>query len=201
MLSVLILYQLGLAVVHDSKKRKPNFAFIAAALHIIAPAGIFLVAPYTEAPFSLLNFLGHLLYVYSWSNAEAREYGLAHDLALITSGLCFGLSATVRGNGLLSGILPFIDVVVWFGAKVERAFHVRVLNLGRLSPGLQAHIKAIGSRRIPATIIAGLFAALGFATPQYLAFQDFCAPGLKEKRPWCQKLPPSIYSWVQNHYW
>jgi phosphatidylinositol glycan class V len=196
LLSVLILYQIGLAVV-SKKTNKSTLSFIAAALHIISPAGIFLVAPYTEAPFAFLNFLGQLLYVHSWNS----EYGLVQDMALATSGICFGLSATIRGNGLLSGIILFADVVIWAAVKVERALQIRVLNVGRLNPSLQAQMRVIKGRRIPATIIAGLFVGLGFVIPQYVAYQDFCNSSLDEVRPWCHRLPPSIYSWVQNHYW
>lgn len=201
LLSVLVLYQLALAVVPASNRRNKIYALIAACVHIFAPAGICLVAPYTEAPFSFLNFLGHLLYVYSWCRTEACQHGIVQDLALVGAGLCFGIAATVRGNGLLSGILFFVDLVLWLGVRFEEVFNVRVVNLGTLPLSTQAHMKGIGGRRIPATIFAGLILAIGFATPQYLAWAEYCASNVLVDRPWCHKIPPSIYSWVQSHYW
>jgi phosphatidylinositol glycan class V len=199
LLSVLILYQLVLAVLHNSRLEKPKYAFITSVLQVFAPAGVFLLAPYTEAPFSFLNFLGQLLYVYSWI-VGPQEYGLSHDVALVASGVLFGVAATVRGNGLLSGLLFFVDAVIWFGSKVEKTLGVRILNLGGLSRIVQAEMRTIDVRRIPATIIAGVCVGIGFATPQYLAYREFCTSDL-ESRPWCSKFPPSIYSFVQEHYW
>jgi phosphatidylinositol glycan class V len=200
LLSVLILYQLALALVHGSQTRRPSYVFLAAALHVIAPAGVFLLAPYTEAPFSVLNFLGQWLYVYTWT-ASTMSYGLLHDIALVSSGICFGLAATVRGNGLLSGLLFFVDVVAWSCSWVEKALNIRILNLGGLSSIAQAEMRSINVRRIPATVLAGLCVGIGFAIPQYLAFREFCAAGVEPTRPWCRKIPPSIYSFVQDHYW
>jgi phosphatidylinositol glycan class V len=196
-----VLYQIALALPLGPKERKASLAFIAAALHIIAPAGIFLVAPYTEAPFSLLNFAGQLFYIYSWSNASPQQHGLAQDIYLLLCGVCFGLAATVRGNGLLSGIILFYDAALWFTLQAEALLGIRVLNTRRVPLALQAQSKMFGYRRLPANILAGLFVAVGFVAPQLIAYQEYCAGALVDKRPWCHKFPPSIYSWVQIHYW
>ena len=197
---MLILHQLVLVVVPSTSKRRSQLAFLAAALHIISPAGIFLIAPYTESPFAFLNFLGQLLYVYSWPR-HGGEHGVVHDIAIVLSGLCFGVSATVRGNGLLSGILFFTDVVVWLAVRLEDDLQIRLLNIARCSPSLLAEIRSIPFRRLPATIFAGLLLAIGFSGPQYIAYLQFCSTEHEHKPLWCQKIPPSIYSWVQNHYW
>lgn len=200
LLAVLLLYQLVLTVVPITSASRTGLAFIASALHIVSPAGIFLVAPYTESPFAFLNFLGQLLYVCSWPR-HGERYGITRDIALIASALAFGLSATLRGNGLLSGLLFFNDLVVWLVVKAEAALGVRLINLARSSPALQANIRSIDTRRLPATIFAGILLAIGFAGPQYIAYHEFCGPTGQENPPWCQKFPPSIYSWVQSHYW
>jgi phosphatidylinositol glycan class V len=85
--------------------------------------------------------------------------------------------------------------------RIEALSHIRVLNLGILPPALQAGMRSFNTRRLPATIIAGLLVALGFAIPQFIAYREFCSASDVDKRPWCHKLPPSIYSWVQSHYW
>ncbi len=196
-----MLYQLVLALPLRYTASKTSLAFIAAALHITAPAGIFLVAPYTEAPFSLLNFAGQLFYIYSWDNTRSRAHSLAQDLYLVLCGVCFGLAATVRGNGLLSGLILLFDAVLWLALQVETRLGIHTLNVGSLPLAVQAELRSFRSRRLPATIIAGIFVAVGFATPQVIAYQEFCAAGDGHTRPWCHKIPPSIYSWVQSHYW
>jgi phosphatidylinositol glycan class V len=199
LLSVFLLYRLALALPLSKKENASQFAFVAATLHIVSPASLFLSAPYGESTFSLLNFLGQLLYVLSYSNSPS-SYDIRNDLILVLSGICFGLSATVRGNGLLSGILLFHDACLWAGLILDR-IGVPILNIKILPVIFRDAIKDFPSRRMPATIIAGLLVAIGFATPQYVAWGDYCGTGVADRRPWCDRLPPSIYSWVQSEYW
>lgn len=201
LISALVLYQLAQALPLASDQRASSLAFITAVLHILSPAGIFLVAPYMEATFSLLNFTGQLFYVYSWNIPDSQSYGLVQDICLLLCGISFGLSATVRGNGLLSGIILLHDAVLWFGLRVESLLDVQVIKLGLLPPGVQAELRNFDTRRIPATIVAGLCVAIGFITPQFIAYQEFCGAGISNPRPWCFNIPPSIFSYVQKHYW
>ncbi|KIW02159.1 uncharacterized protein PV09_06643 [Verruconis gallopava] len=201
LISIILLFQLALALQTSASNGKVYFAFICAALHIFTPAGIFLVAPCPEALFSLLSFAGYLLYVYSWIDTGLQYHGPIQDLYLILSGFCFGLAATVRGNGLLSGIIYFYDALIWLIVSAERLVRIRVFNISALRPELHAQLSSIRQRRLPATVTAGMLVGIGFAGPQYIAFQQFCGSHILEKRPWCHAFPPSIYSWVQSHYW
>lgn len=58
-------------------------------------------------------------------------------------------------------------------------------------------------RTIAMTLAAGTLVAIGFIGPQPLAYREYCVKGddSLEIRPWCDKFFPSIYSWVQSHYW
>jgi phosphatidylinositol glycan class V len=44
-----------------------------------------------------------------------------------------------------------------------------------------------------------MLVGIGFAAPQVVAYIEYCTGG--KSRPWCTRLIPSIYSWVQDHYW
>jgi phosphatidylinositol glycan class V len=165
------LYALTGEVFPSSSRR---LAFITACLHILSPAGLFLSAPYAESSFSFLSFTGLLLYVRS-----SRSKGVTGDLGLIASGVVFGLSAQLRSNGLLNGVLFLQQVFA---------------NILRLRDGLSWS----RLRRLIALGIGGICIATGFSFPQYIAYQDFC---ISSPRPWCEKTLPSIYTFVQDYYW
>ncbi|KAH7028111.1 mannosyltransferase [Microdochium trichocladiopsis] len=174
LLSVLVLYQLCLAI---SNQKKPSFT--AAILHIISPAGLFLSAPYAESVFSLLSFLGYLFLAKGLLGNQKRR--LAHDASLVSSGLWFGFSCTFRSNGLFSGI----------------PFAVALLVELTCSPPTLPNI-----RRRFALVLGGLAIAVGFIAPQFSAYLSFCVrPSGEALRPWCDKALPSIYTFVQEHYW
>lgn len=207
LLSVLVLHRLTAIVVPGSARKQ--IAFLAAALHACSPAGVFLSAPYGEALFSLLNFSGMLWYAYArvdaappilagldengWRPKSARSL-----LYSLISGLCFGLATMVRSNGLLSGLILFYDII----QSLHGLFGPRIGQISSLM-------------RIIGAVIAGLLVGMGFIIPQWLAYQQYCLKVIAARldlqfsahvdqentRPWCSKTPPSIYSWVQKHYW
>jgi phosphatidylinositol glycan class V len=179
LLSVLVLYRLFSVVLEPQQRR--TFPFIAAVLHVLTPAALFMSAPYAEAIFSLFNFTGMLLYAQSNSLADAQKPSIQHDLRMLSSGLFFAAATLMRSNGLLSGSIFLYDIA------------------GFLPRTLSAQLSLRDVRRIIISCAAGIMIGLGFIGPQYLAYARFCN-GL-ESRPWCEKTPPSIYSWVQSYYW
>ncbi|KAE9976121.1 hypothetical protein BLS_000042 [Venturia inaequalis] len=199
LLSVFVLHRLALALPLGKKENTSSFAFVAATLHILSPAGLFLSAPYGESTFSLLSFLGQLLYVSSYSTSP-KSYGIKNDTFLLLAGICFCLSSTVRGNGLLSGILLLHDACLWACMVLDR-LSVPILSIKIIPAIFRDAVHEFPSRRMPATVIAGLLVGIGFATPQYVAWGDYCSADVANKRPWCDRLPPSIFSWVQKEYW
>ena len=182
--SIIVLYYLTKAAFPSSSNK--TFPFISAALHIISPAGLFLSAPYGEPLFSCLNFLGYLLYL--WSVGAGRDQKpFQRDLNVVLAGFTLGLAATVRSNGLLSGI-PFL--------------YDSLLTVHTLSRGIEI---LHATRKLIVLGVGGSLVGLGFAVPQWLAHVQYCqgrpVSGEGGLRPWCTRTVPSIYAWVQDQYW
>lgn len=180
-ISVVVLYRLASAI--SKPENSGKIAFISSVLHIISPAGVFLSAPYAESLFSTLNFVGMLLYVHARQTERALgAWKVPQDAYILCSGIAFGLATLVRSNGLLSGTIFLYDVL----QLVPRTVALK----------LSMH----DAHRTLATCAAGAIIALAFITPQAFAYQQYCMEN-ERSRPWCRELIPSIYSWVQEHYW
>ncbi|KAK5108213.1 hypothetical protein LTR62_008669 [Meristemomyces frigidus] len=183
--ATVILYNFVHFLTPASDTRKRQLAFTTACLHVLSPAGIFLLAGYHESAFALLNFLGLYCYATAVDNRFAT-YADAYQIDAvwtIFAGFWFGLASMVRSNGLLSGIIFAWDAV----AMLPRLPDIlRTRDTERIT-------------RFTATIVAGTLLAIGFVAPQVSGYLHYCTAG--ETRPWCNKFPPSIYSFVQSHYW
>lgn len=183
LLAVLALYSLTVALIPAGMNRKRQIAFTAASLHILSPAGLFLSAPYGESAFAFLNFTGMLVYALAAKTrfANGDHFAFQEALMSITSGLLFGLASTMRSNGIFSGVLFAWDAI------------------DAISSPLQLLHDFNKTKRFVATILPGILVGIGFAIPQVVAYMEYCTSG--NTRPWCDRVPPSIYSWVQSHYW
>ncbi|KAL8796240.1 MAG: hypothetical protein Q9195_001355 [Heterodermia aff. obscurata] len=156
LLSVLLLYDMSRSICNrGADDERTKFAFVAALLHVVSPAGIFLTAPYAESPFALLNFLGCYFYLKVYDD-RATSNSLGRGLSRLASGLCFGIATTFRGNGLLSGCVFAYDVsvIAW-----EMLSSRKVLNY---------------LHDFSFTVAAGGMVALGSLVPQLLAFNEYC---------------------------
>ncbi|KAI0400255.1 GPI mannosyltransferase 2 [Xylaria palmicola] len=172
LLSALVLFKLGLAVSGNSQ-----MAFIAAVLHVLSPAGLFLSAPYSESSYALLTFLGYLFFAKA---IVSNRRTVAHDVSLVASGLWFGFAVNFRSNGTLNGIL----------------FAVELLRELSRPP------TANSVRRRLALLVGGSAIAIGFVVPQVVAYRTYCYDVVDaELRPWCTRRLPSIYTFVQERYW
>ncbi|KAL2266180.1 hypothetical protein VTJ83DRAFT_5532 [Remersonia thermophila] len=190
-LSALALYRLGEVVFgREPSQRKTNpLPLIAALLHILSPAGLFLSAPYAESSFAFLSFTGYLLFALSCRLDGHGKRPALRDAYTILAGILFGVATAFRSNGILNGI-PFAWEVV------------------RLLPGLAGEdprrSKGDALRRLVALGLGGVCVAAGTVVPQAVAYQRFCFmmgdQGV-EPRPWCGRWLPSIYAFVQSHYW
>lgn len=185
LLSCLMLYQLTRTiypVMSDFTRYK--FALITAGLHIISPAGLFLSAPYAESSFSFFNFTGFYLYAKSLDEHSRGRAG-KRDALVVMSGLVFGIATTLRGNGLLSGVLYCFEAL-------------RELNRPPYFTDLRRK-----SRRLGFVVIGGGLMGMCAGLPQYIAYVDYCVKvgGTERRRSWCSHQIPSIFAWVQSHYW
>ena len=179
-LSVFVLYGLVHRLPIMDKPQRRKVAFIAASLHIFSSAGLFLSAPYSESLFSLLNFLGVFVHAGIPYEMPLEEYGPSSLICLLLSGASFGLATTVRSNGIFSGLIYFYHVYILFHSRITIRTIITIAVIG-----LSA-----------ATIVSGML------LPQHIAYQDYCvAQSDRDLRPWCSRSLPSIYSWVQEHYW
>ena len=180
--AVVTLYILVQRIIPSDQTVKRQIAFTAACLHIISPAGIFLSSPYGESTFAFTAFLGILCYVRAQEHSflPAQQSALPTAVWTILSGLSFAISTLIRSNGLLHGTIFLIDALTT----------LRAMLITR---------KAVHFFHLSSIVIAGSFIALAFALPQTIAYYEFCTPF--KTRPWCSYRIPSIYSWVQKHYW
>ena len=184
LLAVIALYHLTIELISAKRQfTKRQIAFIASCLHIISPAGLFLSAPYGESIFALLNFAGTLAYIKAVRIRfqHPDRFTKAECLWIIHAGTRFAFAAMVRSNGLLSGLIFAWDAIE------------AISQPQRLPRDSQAGL------RFAATIFAGALVGLGFVAPQSFAWAEYCM--YAKTRPWCSRFPPSIYSWVQDHYW
>lgn len=108
---------------------------------------------------------------------------LATAMWTIATGITFGFASMVRSNGLLSGMILAWDALVSL-PKIPIILQRRWWNW--MVP-------------IVSTLTAGSIVAIAYALPQALAYSEYCMN--EHTRPWCARLIPSIYTWVQDHYW
>ncbi|KAI5801608.1 GPI mannosyltransferase 2 [Peziza echinospora] len=178
--SVFVLYKLTQHVFKGEGERQ--LSFLAAALHVLSPAGLFLAAPYSESLFSLLTFVGYLIYAKSTSVSATA---ITRNAGTLLTGVVFSISTMVRSNGLLNGSIflhDFILELMSFAGEPQVGTFVRIVVLG----------------------VSGVLVAVGLAVPQGIAWLDYCTIGEGEgveKAEWCSHTIPSIYFWVQEKYW
>ena len=185
LLACLMLYRMTWTISPTiSNSSRSNFAFLTACLHIISPAGLFLSAPYAESCFSFFNFTGFYLYAKSLEEQFIGRKG-NRDLLVLLSGLVFGIATTLRGNGLLSGLLYCFE------------------GLDGLASLLNDTNNNFKLRRLGAIVLGGSLMACVAVIPQCLAYMDYCVKirRFEDKRSWCSNRVPSVYAWVQSHYW
>ncbi|EPE08124.1 glycosyltransferase family 76 protein [Ophiostoma piceae UAMH 11346] len=184
LLSVLVLYRLGQQLWLGSAGRTASF--VAACLHVLSPAGLFLSAPYAESSCALFTFVGYAAYVAGRKQDTASAMSFSGDLLRLAAGISFGVATVFRTNGLLNG-------VVFAYEAVTEALHF----LRQPSTSLFRRLVFIG--------LGGLCVAAGSAIPQTVAYLQFCSepsgvPG-EDYRSWCKATVPSIYNFVQERYW
>lgn len=176
LVAVLALHRLTLVLCGNK-----TLAYVAAVLHILSPAGLFLSAPVAESPFACLSFIGNLLFATALQPSVAVYKQI---LAFLGAGISFGLATSCRSNGLISGFLFAVEAIKCLLALFRQPSFSKLALLASL-------------------IIGGLSIAAGSVIPQTVAWFRYCKVDLidTEPRPWCSRLVPSIFTFVQGHYW
>jgi Gpi18-like mannosyltransferase len=179
--SVLALYALSKTLFGQETRSQKAFCFISAALHTVSPAGAFLSAPYGEALFSCLNLTGFYCYVAAILAEDSGKF-TQRDVNFLTAGCLFSLATSVRSNGILSGCLFLYDAVSGCCDFLSRGISLAAV------------------RRMIFVVLGGSVITLGLVGPQYVAYKTYCADAASP-RPWCEQRLPSVYGFVQAHYW
>ncbi|RBR03601.1 hypothetical protein FVER53590_03854 [Fusarium verticillioides] len=175
LIAVLALYQLTIVLCNDRK-----LAYLAAAVHILSPGGLFLSAPYAESTFACLSFVANLVFALG---LKAGPDSLKRNIFVIGAGLLYGVSCMFRSNGLFGGVLFAVEAIKDLTALLGGFTFSKIL-------------------RLVAPVIGGLLVAVGFLAPQVLAWMRYCnVQDNEEQRPWCTRPLPSIYTFVQEEYW
>lgn len=178
--SMLLMWSIASRVTDSASTHKHSVPFVAALLYIFSPAGIFLSAVSTESVFALQSFLGVYLYITIWDGGSF----LLALIRTILAGAIFMRATITRSNGILAGILFAVDAI-------DSTLHTVV-------EGLDIAYLA----RLASSVAAGLLVGWGMVWPQLAPYADYCvrAP-VEQRREWCKKVVPSIYTFVQSHYW
>ena len=118
--AVITLYSLVLRIIPAEQERKREVAFIAACLHTVSPAGLFLSTPYGESTFAFTTFLGTLCYIRAQEQhyLPSQQSHLTRPAWILLSGISFALSTLFRSNGLLHGTI-FLSDAIFRAARVS----------------------------------------------------------------------------------
>ncbi|EWC45205.1 hypothetical protein DRE_06093 [Drechslerella stenobrocha 248] len=193
LVSAIVLFHLTTLLFQSAqlKGRKPGqdpvrlVAFVAASLHVLSPAGIFLIAPYNEAIFSALSFLGYWSYSSAIkSTAPDGKHSWKNEILLLSSAALFGVSSLFRSNGVINGVL--------FAFEFSQ-------SLWRLISGINP---SANLRLFVASGAAGALVGVPVLWRQYVGWLEYCSSETDSlSREWCSKSLPSVYNFVQSHYW
>lgn len=167
--------------------------FLAASLHILSPAGLFLSAPYAESSFAFLTFSGF----YLLARAAPLPASWGKTALQVAAGAVLGLATAFRTNGVLNA-LPFAAECLLVTLRFAKSRVARAGNLQRDRSYSSFLAYLFGGLFGP--LAGGALVAAGSAVPQLFAYLRYCA-GPSEPRPWCHATIPSIYAFVQEHYW
>jgi GPI mannosyltransferase 2 len=180
---MLLVWSIAKRLLQGEPQARASASFVAALLYIISPAGVFLSAPYTESPFAMLNMLGIRLFLLGKDMSKQNQI-VSGALATMAGGIASGLATVVRSNGILNGILYAWDALSCLLQLLQdRASFRHICRLFSLGVG-------------------GCMIAAGMVLPQYQAYREYCSgPDTADHRPWCSDRFPSIFTFVQAHYW
>ena len=161
-----------------------NVALVSSLLFCFNPASVFMSSLYTESLFSCLEFTA------LWCLEEERS---------TLAALLFGLGCATRSNGVLSCGFVTHRILKHFVSNemVSLKSASRLFTLVNLQKAMKACLKLI--------IFNGIILASFFLFQLY-GYVLYCMPLAVVTRdtvysPWCDKLIPLPYSYIQDSYW
>jgi phosphatidylinositol glycan class V len=177
-ISALVLYRLSIWAL-----RNEDTAYRAAILFCLTPANPFFFALYTESIFALASFCG----MYAAFAASTHVPGPHRMFLKFLAALCFAGASYIRSNGImLIGFFLYDAFLVTTQVIMDsrRSFWSKLSNF--VAEAIQASLWSI-------------IACAPFVNYLYSAYTSYCIS--ETSRPWCSKVPPNIYSFVQEQYW
>lgn len=183
LVAVFLLFGFIVDTLPTDRTRAVRVAFTTACLHIFSPGGIFLSSLNAESLFAAVTFSG--VWRYAWSVSPDATSGsmVFEPTGLLMSSVWFGVASLIRGNGLLNGVIFLWDLLG---------------SLPRV-PALLSRADYRGLWAVCAIGLSGLALGSIYALGQLDPYLEYCTNG--HTRPWCDSWLPSIYTFVQRHYW
>lgn len=159
---------------HYMARPSDAFTWYTGVAAVIAPAGIFLTAGYSENLGNVLTFLQMWLYANAFTSdyRKGRWRRMRSKPMYMLSGLVLALNFMVRANSMFYGIFYIFDVV-------EAVFYDGDLKRGAWAVGCGLQ----------------LFAAI--VGQSWWAYRQFCP----ERGEWCRWRVPVLFSYAQKQYW
>ena len=178
--SMLLMWAIASRITDPTSTHRTLIPSVAAMLYTFSPAGIFLSALSTEGVFAVQSFLGVYLYI---TIRDGRSFLMA-CIRTILAGAIFMRATITRSNGILAGILFAIDAIDSTLYTVVEGLDITYLA------------------KLASSVAAGLLVGWGMIWPQLAPYTDYCVTArVDQRREWCKNLLPSIYTFVQSHYW
>ncbi|EFP83703.1 uncharacterized protein PGTG_09416 [Puccinia graminis f. sp. tritici CRL 75-36-700-3] len=148
-----------------------SYSALVGLLHLFSPSPSTQVVPYTEPFYALFSFAAIYL-------IEAKHHWPAAILA--------GIATSFRPIGV-------IQCLLWIPQWTN---HLKqLINNPKQSSALIRFISTSLK-----TLLLALITSAPFIYDQYSAYKHYCYQS-SSPRPWCSNRIPSIYTFVQSHYW
>ena len=182
--AAVLLYKLTTTVFKNRE-----MAIVSSILFCINPATVFMSGAYTESMFACIQF-GAL---YSLEFGESAAYLLPSVL--------FGLGSAARSNGIISAGFIAHAIVKKFTATIILKKKQLIGNYKLKSVLL--YLLRLAIRTLVQVLFYNGLVVLPFILFQYYGYFTYCT--LVERTavqsPWCSKMFPFPYSYIQDHYW
>ncbi|MBW0518724.1 hypothetical protein O181_058439 [Austropuccinia psidii MF-1] len=161
-----------------------KFTSLVGLLHIFSPSPSTQVVPYTEPFYAFFSFLASYRYARLSNPSSSKRFHAKLTIAIFAA-----IATTLRSIGI-------IQASFWISDWLDNS---KKLTSNKFkNPKKRLFDMIINSIQ---TFILVLITSGPFLLDQYLGYREFCMVEFQLVRPWCSNLIPSIYNFVQSHYW